>query len=145
MSEPGQVYEAVKTALNLGYRHIDEAWIYGNEEEVGKAFREVFAEGKIKREDVWVTTKLWNCFHRPNQVMKGFQESLTKLGLDYVDLFLMHFPVSFKPGVSEATKANMVEEVPLADTWKEMEKLVDAGLCRNIGVSNFEIKDIKVV
>jgi diketogulonate reductase-like aldo/keto reductase len=101
----------------MGYRHIDEAWIYDNEEEVGQAFREVFAEGRIKREDVFVTSKLWNCFHRPNLVKKGCQESLKKLGLDYVDLYLMHFPVSFKPGVKEALKENQVEYVDPAATW----------------------------
>lgn len=71
LSEKGKVYEAVKVALDEGYRHIDEAWIYGNEEEVGQAFKEKFAEGNVKREDVFVTSKLWNNFHRPNLVRKG--------------------------------------------------------------------------
>jgi diketogulonate reductase-like aldo/keto reductase len=145
LSEEGKVYEATKAALDVGYRHIDEAWIYGNEEEVGRALKEKFAEGKIKREDVFVTSKLWNCFHRPELVKEGLMESMDKLQLDYLDLFLMHFPVSFIPGCSEATEKNMVEEVPLADTWAAMEKLVDEGLVKNIGVSNFEIEHIKVI
>jgi len=145
LSEAGQVYEATKVALDLGYRHIDEAWIYGNEEEVGRALTEKFAEGKIKREDVFVTSKLWNCFHRPELVKEGLMESMKKLQLDYLDLFLMHFPVSFIPGCSEATEKEMVEEVPLADTWAQMEALVDEGLVKNIGVSNFEIEHIKTI
>jgi aldehyde reductase len=142
LSEDGKVYEATKVALDEGYRHIDEAWIYGNEEEVGRALKEKFAEGKIKREDVFVTSKLWNCFHRPELVKEGLMESLKKLQLDYVDLYLMHFPVSFIPGCSEATEKHMVEEVPLKDTWVAMEALVDEGLVKNIGVSNFEIEHL---
>jgi len=145
LSESGQVYEATKVALDEGYRHIDEAWIYGNEEEVGRALTEKFAEGRIKREDVFVTSKLWNCFHRPELVREGLMESMEKLQLDYSDLYLMHFPVSFIPGCSEATEREMVEEVPLADTWAQMEALVDEGLIKNIGVSNFEIEHIKTL
>lgn len=145
LSDPGKVYEAVKVALDEGYRHIDEAWIYMNEEEVGKALKEKFAEGTVKREDVFVTSKLWNNFHRPELVVQGVKESLDKLGLEYLDLYLIHFPVSFIPGCNEATSLSQVEQIPLKDTWAAMEKLVADGLVKNIGVSNFEIEHIKEI
>mmetsp|Transcript_19999 Transcript_19999/g.25979 ORF Transcript_19999/g.25979 Transcript_19999/m.25979 type:complete len:330 (+) Transcript_19999:143-1132(+) len=145
LSEPGKVYEATKEAIDVGYRHIDEAWIYKNEEEVGKALAEKFADGTVKREDMFITSKLWNCFHRPELVEEGCKESLKFLGLEYLDLFLIHFPVSFVPGVEEATSASQVEEIPLKDTWLAMEKLVEKGLVKNIGVSNFEIEHIKEI
>ncbi|KAK3262069.1 hypothetical protein CYMTET_29056, partial [Cymbomonas tetramitiformis] len=99
LSEPGKVYEATKSAIDAGYRHIDEAWIYENEDEVGKALTEKFAEGVVKREEMFITSKLWNCWHRPELVKAGLQESLDFLELEYLDLFLMHFPVAFTPGV----------------------------------------------
>lgn len=145
LSEEGKVYEATKAALDAGYRHIDEAWIYQNEEEVGKALTEKFAEDNIKREDVFVTSKLWNCFHRPELVREGLNESLKKLQLDYVDLYLVHFPVSFIPGCDNAIEKDQVEQIPLKDTWAMMEKLVDDGVVKNIGVSNFEIEHIKEI
>eukprot|EP01060_Flectonema_neradi_P014998 TRINITY_DN2169_c0_g1_i1.p1 TRINITY_DN2169_c0_g1~~TRINITY_DN2169_c0_g1_i1.p1 ORF type:complete len:338 (+),score=77.74 TRINITY_DN2169_c0_g1_i1:48-1016(+) len=145
LSEEGKVYEATKTAIDVGYRHIDEAWVYKNEAEVGKALKEKIEAGVVKRSDMWITSKLWNNFHRPELVRKGCKESLDLLGLEYLDLFLVHFPVSFKPDVVEATSPDEVESIPLGDTWKEMEKLVEEGLVRNIGVSNFEIEHLKEV
>uniref|UniRef100_A0A7S3LIT8 NADP-dependent oxidoreductase domain-containing protein n=1 Tax=Aplanochytrium stocchinoi TaxID=215587 RepID=A0A7S3LIT8_9STRA len=145
LSDPGKVYEATKEAINCGYRHIDEAWIYKNEDEVGKALKDKFEDGTVKREDMFITSKLWNCFHRPELVEEGCKESLRQLGLEYLDLFLIHFPVSFIPGCEEATKSEQVEEIQLKDTWAAMEKLVDQGLVKNIGVSNFEIEHIKQI
>lgn len=146
LSEPGQVYTGTKHAIKSGYRHIDEAWIYSNETEVGKAIKECLEEGVLKsRSELWVTSKLWNCFHRPELVREACLESLGKLGLKQLDLFLIHFPVSFVPGCSEAVRKDQTENIPLADTWLAMEKLVDEGLVRNIGVSNFEIDEIKAV
>jgi len=146
LSEPGQVYAGTKHAIKAGYRHIDEAWIYGNEAEVGRAIKECIADGTLKsRQDIWVTSKLWNNFHRPELVRQACIESLTKLGLDQLDLFLIHFPVSFVPEVTEAVRKDQTEDIPLAETWKAMEKLVEEGLVRNIGVSNFEIEDLKAV
>ena len=90
-----------------------------------------------------MTTKLWQCHHRPELVREGCVDSMTKLGVEQLDLFLMHFPVSFQPGVVEATTQEMMDDVPIEDTWRAMEKLVDEGLVRNIGVSNFEIDELK--
>ena len=129
----------------MGYRHIDEAWIYENEDEVGRALEEKFAAGVVKREDVFVTSKLWNNFHRPELVKQGVLESLAKLKLKSLDLFLVHFPVAFRPDVKEATAPEEVEDIPLEATWRAMEALVDEGLVANIGVSNFEIEHLQKV
>ena len=147
---------------------IDEAWIYQNEGEVGRALSDKIKEGVVKREDVWITryvsrasrrvcpaiqpgvmrsacSKLWNNFHRADLVKKGVLESLEKLQVSYLDLYLIHFPVAFRPDVTEATSPDEVEGVPLEETWLAMEKLVEEGLVRNIGVSNFEIEHLKRV
>lgn len=146
LSASGEVYEGTRNALKHGYRHVDEAWVYMNEEEVGKAIVDSLADGIIaSRNDLWITSKLWQCHHRPDLVREGCLDSMSKLGVDYLDLYLMHFPVSFVPGCVEATSADQVEDVPIEDTWKAMEGLVDEGLVRNLGVSNFEIDDLKKV
>lgn len=145
LSEKGKVYEATKCALKEGYRHIDCAWVYMNEDEVGKGLTESIEEGVVKREDVWLTGKLWNNFHRPELVKKGLQESLDALNVKYLDLFLMHFPVAFKPDVIEAASMDEVEQVSLAATWAAMEALVDEGLVKNIGISNCEIPHVKEI
>ena len=132
LAEEGEVYEGTKAALKCGYRHIDEAWVYGNEAEVGKAIVEALEDGTIaSRDELWVTSKLWQNFHRPELVREGCLDSMKKLGVDYLDLYLMHFPVAFVPGCTEATSADMMDDVPIEDTWLAMEKLVDEGLVRN--------------
>ena len=117
--------ESVKCALEAGYRHIDTAQIYGNEESVGQALR----EGGVPRNELFITTKVWNNCHTYDDTMRAFDESLKKLGLDYVDLYLIHWPnpVMFR---DRWQKAN-------AETWKAMEELYKAGRTRAIGVSNF--------
>jgi len=146
LSKPGEVYEGTKAALLHGYRHIDEAWIYENEAEVGRALKETLADGTVgSRDALWITTKLWQCHHRPELVREGCLESMKALGMDVLDLYLCHFPVSFVPGCKEAVRADQMEDVPIAETWLAMERLVDEGLVRNIGVSNFEIDDLKAV
>lgn len=112
---PGECYNAVRTALDLGYRHIDTARIYGNEEDVGKAIR----DSGVAREEIYVTTKLWNS-DQP-KAEKAFSESLARLGLDYIDLYLVHFPV---------TKSR-------AEAWRAMEKILASGKVRSVGVSNY--------
>lgn len=135
-----EVKQAVKDALYTGVRHIDTAAVYDNEKEIGEALAEVFAEGNIHREDVFITSKLWNNAHKEGYVIPALQDSLKKLQLDYLDLYLIHWPVAFKPGVSFPQKQDDYlsrEEVPLMETWKQMEAVKENGYARHIGVSNF--------
>jgi len=144
---PGEVGAATAEALRLGYRHIDCARIYGNEAEVGAALAEAFRNG-LKREDVWITSKLWNDHHAPDDVRAGLEQTLSDLGLDYLDLYLIHWPVAHKKGVILPEKASDLytpEDLPLSSTWGAMEALVDAGLTRHIGVSNFSISRLREV
>jgi alcohol dehydrogenase (NADP+) len=144
-SDPGDVYEAVKTALKMGYRHIDCAPIYGNEAEVGRAFSEAFDEGIVSRDELWVTSKLWNDSHRPEHVRPALEETLEDLQLDRLDLYLMHWPVALEHGVAMPESGDdllPLEDVPLSTTWAAMEELVDAGLTDHVGVSNFSIEKL---
>ncbi len=142
-SRPGEVKAAVHAALRAGYRHIDCAWIYGNEAEVGDGLRAAFDEGLVTRDEVWITSKLWNDAHRPEHVEEACRDSLTKLGLERLDLYLVHWPVAHTRGtMMPETRGDFVtlDEVPLAETWGAMERLVDAGLARSVGVSNLDAK-----
>ncbi|KAF2021197.1 Aldo/keto reductase [Aaosphaeria arxii CBS 175.79] len=130
-SGPNKVAEAVEFALRNGYHHIDAALRYGNEAEVGRGIK---ASG-VPRDQIFVTTKLWNTYH--NRVVQGVRESLENLGLEYLDLYLIHWPVSLPEDAS-----NTAADIPLADwdyvqTWADMQQLVHSGLVRAIGVSNF--------
>lgn len=141
-SREGDAYRAVKEALRVGYRHIDGAWIYQNEEEVGRGIREAIADGIVKREDIFLTSKLWNSFHAPEDVEKGCRETLNALGLDYLDLYLMHWPVAFRPGKMMPQSQEdfwPLTEMPVAETFKAMIKLQEQGLVKSVGVSNFGI------
>lgn len=144
-SPKGEVYAAVKEALTVGYRHIDAAWIYLNEEEVGKGITESLDAGVLSREDLFVTSKLWNSFHKPEDVETGCQESLKALGLDYLDLYLMHWPVAFKPGTLGPKPEDFLplSEVPLAATFEAMVALKEKGLVRSVGVSNFSVSKLE--
>jgi len=136
---PGQVGQAVQTALQLGYRHIDCASIYGNEAEVGAALTEALAGGVVSRDALWITSKLWNDCHAPQQVRPALERTLADLQLQYLDLYLIHWPVVHRHGVlmpSVASDQIPLEQLPLHTTWAAMEALVDAGLVRQIGVSN---------
>merc|ERR1711963_1048889 len=148
-SKPGEVCRCVKDAIDAGYRHIDCAWVYANEEEVGQAIKEKIADGTIKREDVFVTTKVWDTFHGRARAKLGLQDSLDKLGLDYVDLALIHWPFAFKDGTDAFPKGEdgkiILAHHDLLDTWKGLEDCHSAGMARNIGISNFNSEQIKRV
>lgn len=145
-SEPGEVFNAVKEAVKIGYRHIDCAAIYGNEAEIGKAIAELIAEGTVTREELWITSKLWNNAHGQDNVMPALQKTLADLQLEYLDLYLIHWPIAHKPNAIGAEKADdyiALEDQPIIDTWKGMENAVEKGLTKNIGVSNFSIKKLE--
>ncbi len=142
---PGEVYEAVKQALRIGYRHIDCAPIYGNEAEVGRALSESFRDGVVDRERLWITSKLWNDAHATEDVRPALEKSLKDLQLAYLDLLLIHWPVAFPNGVVFPRSGQdflSLDDRPILQTWAAMESLVDGGLCRHIGVSNFSVAKI---
>jgi alcohol dehydrogenase (NADP+) len=139
------IYEVVLEALKLGYRHIDCAAIYGNEPGVGRALTEAFKTGIVKRDEIWVTSKLWNNAHAPEDVQPALEKTLSDLDLEYLDLYLVHWPIVYKKQVQYHTSADdfiALEELPVARTWDMMERAVGTGLCRHIGVSNFSIKKL---
>lgn len=140
-SNPGEVAAAVQHALEAGYRHIDAAWIYGNEKEVGQG---LVAAG-IPRGEVFITSKLWNTFHHAADVEDACRDSLANLGVDYLDLYLMHWPVSLKKGAPLPPTADDMDSVPLQETWEALTRLVDRGLTRAVGVSNFSVGKLEIL
>jgi diketogulonate reductase-like aldo/keto reductase len=144
LSDNTKTRNAVKTAVEVGFRHLDAADRYRNEAEVGAGLNELFAEGTVRREELFITTKLWNNNHRPERVKPALQASLNRLGLDAVDLYLVHTPFAFKPGDDQDPRdvhgAVVYDDgVTLEETWAAMESLVDEGLTGAIGLSDIDV------
>lgn len=146
----------VEQAIAAGYRHFDAACDYGNESEAGAGIKAAIASGACSREDLWITSKLWNTYHAADHVRPACERSLNDLGVDYLDLYLIHFPIAqrFVPFEERyppewvfdpAAEKPCVESVPvpIAETWQAMEELVTAGLVRNIGICNFGVSLIR--
>jgi alcohol dehydrogenase (NADP+) len=145
--DPAVTLSATRDALEAGFRHFDCAERYRNEREVGEALQAGLAAGGIARDDIFVTTKLWNSNHRPERVKPAFEASLEKLRITYLDLYLIHTPFAFQPGDEQDPRdkdGNVIYDrgVTLFDTWKAMENLVDAGRCRAIGLSDVSLKQL---
>ena len=141
---------AVKTALDVGFRHLDCAERYRNEEAVGEAIQEAFEAGTVAREDLFVTTKLWNTNHRPERVKPAFDASRHRLQVDYVDCYLIHTPFAFAPGDDQdpREKHGQViydEGVTLAQTWRALERLVEDGHCGSIGLSDVSLDKLREI
>ena len=148
--DPIATRTATRAALEAGFRQLDAAERYRNEKEVGEAMQEVFTAGKIKREDVFIATKLWNNNHRPERVKPAFEASLRKLQLDYVDLYLIHTPFAFQPGDEQDPRdvnGDVIYDkgVTLLDTWRALESLVDEGKCKAIGLSDISLAQTKEI
>ncbi|KAJ5631475.1 uncharacterized protein N7484_011575 [Penicillium longicatenatum] len=145
LSKPHEVEKAVEHALRSGYRHIDAAACYQNENEVGNGWK----KSGVPREEIFITSKLWNTHHHPDHVEEGLNQTLKDLQTDYVDLYLIHWPVAFEhtnetlTPTDPVTKRFRIADVPVADTWAALEKLVASGKIRSIGISNFTIDATK--
>lgn len=144
-----ELKEAVKYAIYAGYRHIDTATNYKNEDIVGEAINECIKENIVQREDLFITTKLWNNSHRRESVVKALKKSLTLLKLTYVDLYLIHYPIGYKEGESlsplDEQGQVITSDVDYVETWQGMEDTKRLGLVRSIGVSNFNIEQLSRV
>jgi diketogulonate reductase-like aldo/keto reductase len=150
LSDNAKTHGAVKTAVEVGFRHLDAAERYRNEAQVGTALKELFADGTVRREDLFVTTKLWNNNHRPERVKPALQASLHRLGLDVADLYLVHTPFAFQPGDDQDPRhpdGAVIHDdgVTLNETWAAMEALVDEGLSRAIGLSDIDAEGAREI
>jgi alcohol dehydrogenase (NADP+) len=133
---------AISAAIDIGYRHFDCASIYNNDTEIGIALSAAINSQKVRREDLWITSKLWNNAHAPKHVRPALERILKNLKLSDLALFLIHWPVSFTAEITFPKRPDQfiaLKDLPIIETWSAMEKMVKKGLCRNIGVSNFNI------
>ena len=145
--DPAETRTATAEALKTGFRHLDCAERYRNEREVGEALQAELASGAITREDLFITTKLWNTNHRPERVEPAFDASCTRLGISYLDLYLIHTPYAFQPGDNVEPRdadGNLIydRDVTLLDTWRAMERLFEGGKCRAIGLSDVVLENL---
>jgi diketogulonate reductase-like aldo/keto reductase len=148
--DPLATKKAIKTALEVGFRHLDCAERYRNEDAVGEAMQEAFTAGAVQRENVFVTTKLWNNNHRPERVKPAFEASRRRLQLDYVDCYLIHTPFAFQPGDEQDPKderGRVIYDsgVTLVETWRALERLVDDGQCKSIGLSDITLEKLQEI
>lgn len=150
--DSASVADTVVAAIKAGYRHLDSACDYGNERAVGEGIRRAIDEGLCTREELFVTSKLWNTYHRGEHAEMAIEKTLDDLGLEYLDLYLIHFPIALKfvpfekryppewfhdPDAESPVMES--DSVPLAETWHAMERMADGGLCRDIGVCNYSV------
>jgi diketogulonate reductase-like aldo/keto reductase len=148
--DPVATKQATRAALEAGFRHLDCAERYRNEEAVGDAMQEAFKAGTLRREDLFVTTKLWNTNHRPERVKPALEASLRRLKLDYVDSYLIHTPFAFQPGDDQDPRdehGQVIYDpgVTLVETWGALERLVDEGHCKSIGLSDVTLEKLREV
>ncbi|KIF66044.1 dehydrogenase [Streptomyces sp. AcH 505] len=148
--DPVATRQATKAALETGFRHLDAAERYRNEDAVGEAMQEVFKAGAIRRDEVFVTTKLWNTNHRPERVRAAFDASRRRLQVDDIDCYLIHTPFAFQPGDNQDPRdaqGQVIYDsgVTLADTWGALERLVDEGHARSIGLSDISLEKLKEI
>jgi len=148
--DPFATRQATKTALEAGFRHFDCAERYRNEEAVGEAMQEMFKAGRIRREDVFITTKLWNTNHRPERVKSAFDGSRRRLQIDTVDCYIIHTPFAFQPGDEQDPRDERGQViydsgVTLVDTWRALERLVDEGKCKSIGLSDVNLETLREI
>jgi len=154
--ENDQAADLAVEAIRRGYRHLDNACDYGNEAEVGQGIERALQEGLCERDDLWITSKLWNTYHSADHVRSAVERSLNDLRVDQLDLYLVHFPIPLKyvpfeerypPGWfydPEAAEPKMeLADIPVSETWRAMEQLVDEGLVKQIGVSNYNVSLIR--
>ncbi|XP_065362107.1 aldo-keto reductase family 1 member B1-like [Calliphora vicina] len=141
-----KVAKAVGLAIDAGYRHIDCAHLYKNEREIGEILKKKIKNGTVTRENLFITSKLWNTFHDPDTVCSACQQTLQDLGLDYLDMYIMHSPMGFQCGTDLFPMCEgklLHSDDDYLDTWQAMENLVENKMCKNIGISNFNTKQIK--
>jgi len=145
-SEPGEVYAAVREAIRIGYRHVDCSPLYGNEPEIGNAIHDAIHDGEVTRKELWISSKLWCNDHGRENVAGALKKTLRDLRLDYLDLYLIHWPIPLKRDVvfpSSAADFLPPAEAPIHSTWEGMEAAVKAGVTHHIGVSNFSVKKLR--
>jgi diketogulonate reductase-like aldo/keto reductase len=148
--DPLVTKQATRTALEVGFRHFDCAERYRNEDAVAEAMQSAFKDGTVRREDVFVTTKLWNTNHRPERVKPAFEGSLRRLQIDYVDCYIIHTPFAFHPGDDQDPRdahGQVIYDpgVALIETWGALERLVDEGRCRSIGLSDVGLPQLREI
>jgi diketogulonate reductase-like aldo/keto reductase len=148
--DPVATKQATRAALEVGFRHLDGAERYRNEEAVGDAIQDAFKAGTVRREDLFVTTKLWNTNHRPERVKPALDASLRRLQLDYIDCYLIHTPFAFQPGDEQDPRdahGRVIYDsgVTLVETWRAMERLVDGGHARSIGLSDVTLDKLREI